>query len=281
MLKKTAEVITVQDATALYKSIIRKLTYLLISDYKVDFVKFLNVYDVAIDSIKNDTQNKNTKKLLQTDLVYKQTYSITASANPSVLIKHNEKVFQFFQIYNRYNRTAHYSSDNYRYFSKLVSLNTKTGFKQKSIKTLNKVFTQIYQLFEVFDNDIYTENPAYSTFYNFSRVFSDEFYKPDFLIKYVYLNLELLFLIKKVKPKKKLKKKKHTPKTLVSYLSQKSRTSITVRLINAYLNQSSDRDRSVRMRDALLYLVFSGKNSFLYKKKLSMYNKLLEKKKFY
>jgi hypothetical protein len=206
---------------------------------------------------------------------------VFSNATPAALIQHNEHVFKFFQIQSRYLRTPYGMSDNYRFFSKLAALNTKKGYKQKAIRTLNDVFTQIYQLFEVYDHSLQGETASYGVFFNFSRAFADEFYKPDFFIKYVYLNLELLFLIKKVKPKKKLKKKKNQQKTLVSYLSQRSRVSVTTRVINAYLNQSNERSKSTRIRDSLLYLVFSGKSSFLYKKKLAMYNKLLEKKKFY
>lgn len=241
-------------------------------------MKFLNVYDVTVDSIKNTNQRKVIEDI---DIIYMHQYSVIATAIPAVLVKHNEKVFQYFQTQMQYMNTPYYVSENYKYFSKLISLNTKQGFKQKSIKTLNAVFTQVYDLFENFDNSLHAENPAYATFYNFSRAFSDEFYKPDFFIKYIYLNLELLFLIKKVKPKKKIKKKKNLQKTLVSYLPQRSRFSITIRIINAYLNQSTERSKINRVRDSLLYLVFSGKSSFLYKKKLAMYNKLLEKKKFY
>jgi hypothetical protein len=68
---------------------------------------------------------------------------------------------------------------------------------------------------------------------------------------------------------------------MISYLSPNSRINVTIRLINFYLNSSIERDKIKRIGDALLYLSFAGKNSFLYRKKLSMYNKLLEKKKFY
>jgi hypothetical protein len=36
-----------------------------------------------------------------------------------------------------------------------------------------------------------------------------------------------------------------------------------------------------RFGGALLYLILSGKESFLFKKKMALYSKLLEKKKFY
>lgn len=223
-------------------------------------------------------RNKTNENI---ELLYKPTFGVAAKANPYELVVHNDRVFQFSQTHAKYLRVSYYMSDSYKLMSKLITLNTKTGFKAKAKKTINGAFTQIYGLFESFDIAVHAENPAYTVFYNFSRSFTDEFYKPDFFLKYVYLNLELLFLIKKIKPKKKLKKKKNQQKTMVSYLSQRSRVSITTRIINAYLNQSNERIHIDRIRDSLLYLAFSGKSSFLYKKKLAMYNKLLEKKKFY
>jgi len=91
----------------------------------------------------------------------------------------------------------------------------------------------------------------------------------------------LIFLIKRTKPKKKLKKKKAQPKAVISFLQKNSRNNITIRLMSAYLNRSTEKKNIRRLGDAILYLVLAGKESFLYKKKLSMYEKILEKKKFY
>jgi hypothetical protein len=143
------------------------------------------------------------------------------------------------------------------------------------------VLTYIHAHFNDFRADLRSDHVAYTTFFEFSRDFSDEFYKPDFLIRYVYLYLELIFLIKRTKPKKKLKKKKLQQKMLVSYLPISARPKLTIRLIGAYINSSPTFNKTTRLGDALLYLILAGKNSFLYRKKLAMYNKLLEKKKFY
>jgi len=95
------------------------------------------------------------------------------------------------------------------------------------------------------------------------------------------LYLELIFLIKRVKPKKKIKKKKNQKKTVMSYIHNASRARITIRLISAYINSSAEKNNVRRLGDSILYLSLAGKESFLYKKKLSMYEKILEKKKFY
>lgn len=239
-------------------------------------MKFLHAYNIAVHSETLQFNQSNYASSLQLS-----NYSVMSLSSPMSLVHHNERVFQFFQTKARFLSIPYHDYDSFKIYKKLSTLNTRQGFKQKSLQSLNDAFMQVYQLFETYDNDIQADNPAYGVFYNFSRTFVEDFYKPDFFLKYIYTNLELLFLIKKIKPKKKVKKKKNQQKTMVSYLSQKSRVSITTRVINAYLNQTNERIRSNRIRDALIYLVFSGKNSFLYKKKLAMYNKLLEKKKFY
>ena len=251
--------------------------YCYYSKVQVDFVKFLNAYSVFVVA---DEKSKN-KKIVIDDALRNYTYNSTSKATPLPLIKHNDKVFQNLQIYSSYNKIPFYMSENYRLISKIIELNTKKGLKNKSIKIFNNAMRYIYGLFDNFDNVLAQDTPSYSVFYNFSKTFEDEFYKPDFFIRYIYASLELLFLIKRIKPKKKTKKKKNQTKTMVSYLSQKSRYSITIRVINAYLNRFNERSGDKRIGDSILYLAFSGKNSFLYKKKILMYNKLLEKKKFY
>lgn len=143
------------------------------------------------------------------------------------------------------------------------------------------ILQYIYGFFFEFDKVLYNEYSSYISFFEFSRNFPEEFYKPDFFVKYVHLYAELIFLIKRVKPKKKLKKKKVQQKLLVSYLPGSTRLNITLRMISAYINSSNTNDKTYRLGDSLLYLILAGKSSFIYKKKLSMYNKLLEKKKFY
>jgi hypothetical protein len=240
-------------------------------------VKFLG----ALNSIKSNNKQQFKKLIDVSFLINITTYSAVQQSTPFLLISYNKHVFNYFQIDSRLTKKTYYKSENNPLFIKLISLNTKKGLKKKAATTFTGVLRYIHQYFDVFDHTIYNDSPSYNTFYNFSKNFSNEFYKPDFLVKYIYLYLELLFLIKRIKPKKKLKKKKIQQKTMVSYLSPNSRVNITIRLINFYINSSTERYKIKRIGDALLYLSFAGKNSFLYRKKLAMYNKLLEKKKFY
>jgi hypothetical protein len=190
----------------------------------------------------------------------------TFIAIPLELNAHDKRVFEYYQTMLYLNKKPFFYSDNYKFITKLVSLNTKCGYKHKSFKLLTGALSYVYNYFEVFNKTLNSEYPNYTTFFEFSRDFPEEFYKPDFLVKYVYLYLELVFLIKRVKPKKKLKKKKIQQKLLVSYLSAHTRSKITIRLIASYLNSFTNFDKTVRIGSAMLYLILAGKHSFLYQK---------------
>jgi hypothetical protein len=139
----------------------------------------------------------------------------------------------------------------------------------------------IYRYFDVFDNNLNNAYASYSTFFEFAKNCPNEFYGPDFFFKYIYLYTELLFLVTRIRPSRKKRKKTMQTKLRISYLSKYSRQSVTIRLINSYLVNFDAQNNILRFGDALLYLSLEGKNSFLYKKKLAMYSKILEKKKFY
>jgi len=199
---------------------------------------------------------------------------------PVELNKTNSYAWNYFRAVEILRKQPHWADNKSAILKKLIKLNTKQGLKLKSFKLFGATLNYVWNYFTTFDNEVYKEYPSYAAFFEFAQNFPDEFYSPDCLVRYVYLYLELIFLIKKIKPKRK-KRKKFQPKVLISYLPRSGRTNIAIRLISAYLNSSSARYNVARLGDALLYLILSGKNSFLYKKKLSLYNKILEKKKFY
>jgi len=241
----------------------------------VDFVKFLNTW-VNSDAFTTSSNLKTYSIILSASPAY-----LTAHALPSALTGHNERVFNYYQTTSRALKQAYHLQNDSRTINQLINLNTKRGYRHKAYITICSVLQNIHNYFEEFNVNLVQEFPNYNTFFEFSRDFPQEFYKPAFLIKYVYLYLELIFLIKRVKPKKKLKKKKIQPKLLVSYLPSHVRPKITIRLLNSYINSSAAFTKDARLTGSLLYLILSGKNSFLYKKKLALYNRLLEKKKFY
>lgn len=200
---------------------------------------------------------------------------------PNFIFTANNKVFNYFQLQNNMLKRSYQLCDDTTLYKKLITLNTKKGFKTKTFHTYAKSISYVLDFFENFNHDLNNEYNTYNNFFEFSRNFPQEFYKRDFLIRYIYMYLELIFILKKIQPKKKTKKKKIVPKTLIAYIPHRNRLTTTLRILNGYINSSTTLNSPVRIGNALLYLVLSGKQSFLYKKKIMMYNKLLEKKKFY
>lgn len=226
----------------------------------VDFVKFINSLSTRNTLIIPSDQILNT---------HQQDDSTS---------KNHEITFMYGQLNLILSKTAYHDLEDSKLFKKLTTLNTKNGYKVKALHVYSGALQYIYNYFTTFDSNLAADYSSYRNFFEFSKNFSNEFHKPDFFIRYVHSQLEMIFLLKKVKLKKK--KKASIPKISISYIPSRARASITLRVINSYINNSSITNNSVRVGNALLYLTLSGKNSFLYKKKLMMYNKLLEKKKF-
>ncbi len=237
----------------------------------VDFVKFLTFWT-------NPERRRWTEKTPSSLLGSTRP---AAQLSSPLLYDYNRRVFHYLQLYNQLNRTAYTSSSSYAYYRKLIKLNTKRGLYQQNRTTLAKGLARAAGFFSTFRPELADEYPNYLLFFEFSKNFPNEFYKPDFFLRYIYSYLELIFLIKKIHPKKKSKKIKQIPKLRILYVPRRRRVVVTLRLINSYLNNFNLRTKLLRVGNAILYLLLAGKQSFLYKKKLAVCTKLLEKKKFY
>jgi len=214
----------------------------------VDFVKFL--YSSYRYSLLNTNNWGN---------FYTQT--------PTAIRTNNDKVFHYFQLYYTTNFKPYKESEDTILVKRLNSLNIKRGAKIKSYHLFSNALNYTHNYFDDFDTTLSSTYSSYASFFEFSRNFPQEFYKQDFFLRFIYLHLELIFLLKKIRPKKKLKKKKITPKISINYISGTKRVTTTLRVINAYLNSSTIQNNVARIGNALLYLTLSEKNSFLYKKK--------------
>lgn len=245
----------------------RFVRYKFFRSFYVDIVKFLKKWNIV-------ASNRRKKH----DLYYIKNFFYEEH---KILINHHARVWKYGRKLDGLNNQVFWGSISSNIVRKLITLNTKCGFKLKAYKLWGGVLNYIYTYFLNVDDELNKNYTAYTKFLEFSQDFPEEFYKPDFFFRYIYSYVELIFLIKRIKPKKKIKKKKIKTKMLVSYLPGPNRKNITLRLINSYLNSSINRTNLFRLGDSLLYLILEGKNSFLYKKKLSMYEKILEKKKFY
>ena len=178
------------------------------------------------------------------------------------------------------NRTVLNETENTSVFLTLVRLNTKRGLRHKVLRAFKHSLTGVNQLFGTYNIDLANEHTPYNTFFEFSRNFPKSFYSSEFFFKYIHTLADLVFFVKRIKPRKKLKK--ITPvRTSIEYIPRYKRFQLTTRILASYINNCNARTLSTQITTAVLYLAFFGKQSFLYKKKISIYQKLMEKKKFY
>lgn len=232
-------------------------------------MKFLISWNKSFNS-------KNYRHKLKTSL----SASLIHSSVDDTILLHNKKTFLYFKKYSQQNKIPYYQATNYEYLNKLICLNTKNGKKQQTRFLFSSIFKNIYNKFSSFNTELYLDYPNYNIFFDFSKNFPIEFYKFDFIIKSIYTNLEFIFILKKQKLKRR-KKKKLPPKLIFSYVAKTHRQSLTLRILNTYFNNYDLYTKQSAYTNAILYLLLTQKQSFLYKKKLSMYIRLLEKKKFY
>lgn len=182
------------------------------------------------------------------------------------------------QAYNAVHRSTQLSSSRDNYLTKLVKLNTADGLKLRGLKFVWHGTKGVYSNFDQYDTNLANTFPNYTIFFEFAKTFSTEFYNRMFILNYVYSLIELVFIIKKSRTKKK--KKKPSTKIIIKYLPKRARTTLTLRLINMYIKTYNERHLNKRIENGLFYLSLAGKSSFLYQKKLGLYSKLLEKRKF-
>ncbi len=243
-------------------------------------MKFVNSWITASENY----ENIKTKHLHILSLIKISQAGIIYGGTSLSEINQASRVFEYYQTLSILLKTTKYIHYDYELFSKIIKLNTKCGYKQKALHTFFYALQYIYSHFEAFDHEVYAQYPSYLSFFEFSRSAPEQFYKANFFLRYIHNYMELLFILKKTKILKK-KKKKNTKnskiKIKVSFVAKHNRSAVTTRLISLYINQFALATKNHRVRTGLFYLLLSGKQSVLYLKKLSMYNTLLEKKKFY
>lgn len=244
----------------------------------VDIVKFL-IHEAEY-YINYDNPQKNIKASL--DIYASSTTLLIANNLDNYQTQQHATHFDTLQTYAVISKTPYYKNRPYNDMLHFIRLNTKNGLKLKAARYINASVQTLYQIFGKHDEGLMAVYPNYASLLEYSRNFSDEFYQPDFFFTFLYTALELVFLVKRIKPLRKKKKKRTiSAKLKVSYVPGHLRKKITFRWINAYCVSYRARTAPEKFINALCYLVLAGSTSFLHKKKLTLYKRLLEKKKFY
>lgn len=151
------------------------------------------------------------------------------------------------------------------------------GLKIKYLNYLNTAISDIYFSFFYFDKQISSVYGNYMNAINFvSQKFN--FFKISTILNFLIALLEPFFFLKFEKIQKKYKKKyKKNFIAKVVYIRPHKRLNLVLRALMNYISLFSQFELSNRLSSSLLKTIVENKTSFLYKRKIFMYNKVFKK----
>lgn len=193
----------------------------------------------------------------------------------------SNSLFQFFKSLSRnklINRNKKIINSSFRMFNMLNSKRysnyiMRHGLKLKTLKCLNEGlmdFFIFYVFFNIKSKSVNATHPSFS-----SNNLSIDF---NFLLSEIILLLRPFFYLKTKKLEKKFKKKlKKKFTTNVVYIKPANRNTLSIKALAYSLKLYPDFDLRTRICRSIMDCYVEKKNSYLYKRKLYMYSKILNK----
>lgn len=197
---------------------------------------------------------------------------------------HNYSFITHFFKFSRFNNYSNKSSmfnSNMSPFQKLVNLSMRSGLKQTSLNLILNVFKDFFFLVKHESSDFNIKYIS-SKYKEYSITRTLRINSP------FYLNDVLLDIIKKISPmytlktnkypfKKSSKKKKKKSKYMVKLVFVKplSRNLIPLKWINSGSSWYNGINYSTRLFKSILNSYLGGENSFIWKKKIKIYQKVI------
>lgn len=178
----------------------------------------------------------------------------------------------------QYDKYWYLNKHNFKLFNKFTNILMLSGGKKKIKLVFSKIFFYFYYLvdlknplFNDFENilEMYKHNyNANSNLYFFNSFFRTvtDFLLPSYTLKFTKLGK---------KDKTKLKKYSVT----VDYIYQKDRLNLSFKWLIYYSKTFFDKMFHIRLFKSLFYTYIEGNNSFLFLKKIEIYNKFLTARK--
>jgi len=151
------------------------------------------------------------------------------------------------------------------------------GLKTKTLKDFNKGLSDFYFYFYFFNKKINAAYKHYNDVYALAPTLGN-FYRFDSILKSIADDLEPFFYLKVERVEKKFRKKlkkKFTSKII--YINPKKRSNLSYKALAYYPKLFSQYDLSSRIGEGLFKTFIEQKDSYLYKRKIFMYSKVLKK----
>lgn len=182
-----------------------------------------------------------------------------------------------------------FNKNNFNFFNQFLHLILNKGKKKKLKICLSKTFNYF---FYTVSNDSLLLNNYFSNLnlikYNFSKE-NNTLYILNIIIKVLIHNLYSTFNIgfkkvnkrelPKVPKSKKLNKKINKYTLIPEYVFPENRKNLALKWLHFYSSSFNDYNFSVRLFKAFIFTYTEGNDSFLFKKKLAIYNYYIDSSK--
>lgn len=199
-------------------------------------------------------------------LVKKRPYNLKNRENFYELIGFSKEIFFF-------NKT------NFNYLSKFINIVLREGKKNKIKLILAKAFNYFYHI--VTSNNFFLDECFNNLeIFKYSFKANKNFYFINNIFKLITFNLLPCFKIKLDKiNKKKTPRVKEKFLMKADYVFRKDRKNMSLKWLSLYSNSFLDKKLSARLFKSIFYTYTEGTTSYLFLKKVSVYNFYMQSKK--
>jgi len=201
--------------------------------------------------------------------------------NKSSKYKNNTTSYLFKINSNLKNKNIIFSKNTtHLYIFKFINTFLKKGMKKKILLLLTSAFTTFFNFTKY--SSVYTVQHLsnYIEMYRHNLAINKNLFFINFILRDIFNLLNPAFNLKLViKNKKKRKKTKKKYTYQINYIFPEKRLSLVYKWINLYSNYFLDKSFKTRIFKSLFYTYIERRNSFLYQKKIEIYNQFIKSKK--
>lgn len=167
-----------------------------------------------------------------------------------------------------------FEKKNY-FFYKFINMIMLDGKKNLAFKNFKNVFLTIFSFFEIYNEELEQNYDLYKVYYEYSIEQKTSFFDPVFFFKTLSKLLEPTFILNKSKKTNKNKEQE----IIIDYVPSFKRTSLFLKSIIIFAKSFDFKNFYMNIAYSVLNNFLTLKNSFLYKRKLLTYSRLLKTKK--
>lgn len=206
------------------------------------------------------------------------TANVTPNNPSSIFYLNKSKIKANFLNYTVGYNTNLVGNSQHVLIGKLITNFLKKGLKKKKIVNLTKLFCYFFNFLKFKDLYVLPHVKETVEIHNHNFNLNKNLYLINFVLAEIVKILNPAFNLKLISKKKK-KKNQAKMSSKISYVFPKKRISLIYRWIYYYANSFPDKSSFSRLFKAIFYTYVERRRSFLYVKKLEVYNKYMSSKR--